>query len=804
MNHYHFIGIGGIGMSALARVLLEKNAKVTGSDLSLSATVVELKKKGAMINIGQTQDAIDPNAIIVYSSDIRKDNPEYKRAEELKCQMLHRSELLHALTRGYKSLCVAGTHGKTTTTSLLLTVLINAGKDPSFAVGGIVPGLSNGKTGNGEHFVLEADESDGSFLNYDPFGAIITNVEPEHMSHYKTEERLHEAFKSFIGKVNSKKHLFYCSDDPILKKMGQGTSYGFGKEAMLFISNFEQKGWLISFDIDFEGTKYESIEVPLIGKHNALNAAAVFGLCLALGLNESAIRECFKAFTGVKRRLEKKGEFRQVLLVDDYAHHPTEINVTLKALRQAVSTRKIVALVQPHRYTRVAEHLEEFAKAFDFADEVLITDIYSAREYPIQGIDSQVLIEKIKINSTVLTTYIPRDKCIEYLKETLRPHDVLVTLGAGDITSIHGDLIKEFETLPPRKYVLGLIFGGRSCEHEISFRSARFVQESLDKELYDIKYFGIDKKGNWIVGEAAEKILKEETFIAENAGGKSVLSQEVSSALHECEIFFPVLHGPFGEDGTIQGFFEMLSKPYAGPDFRSAAITMDKVLTKKLLIAGAVPTPPFVSFSYWQWREKEEDIVNDIEKLNYPLFVKPARVGSSVGVSKVSRIVDLKKAIAFAFRYDSYVLVEEGQVDARELEFAVLGSAIEKRVSVPHPAEKCAGGEFVDYEKKYSSNPVKTEVNPKIEEEVLQKGKKLARAAYEAIGITGMSRVDCLLKPNGEYNFFEVNSIPGLTKLSLFPKIWQREGLDGKALMDCLVIEALHRICEQKRHLNTL
>lgn len=804
MSHYHFIGIGGIGMSALAKVLLERNEKVTGSDLSLSATVEELKKQGAVINIGQTQEAIDPNAIVVYSTDIKKDNPEYKRASELKCQMLHRSELLHALTKGYQPLCVAGTHGKTTTTSLLLTVLLHAGKDPSFAVGGMVPGLSNGKTGKGEYFVLEADESDGSFLNYHPFGAIVTNIEPEHMNHYKTLERLEEAFKTFIGKVNSKKNLFYCIDDPLLKKHGQGISYGFDAKAALCISNFQQKGWQIFFDIAFEGKKYEAIEVPLTGKHNALNAAAVFGLALSLGLDESAIREGLKAFTGVKRRLEKKGEFRNVLLVDDYAHHPTEIEVTLKALRKAVVARKIIALVQPHRYTRLAEHFEEFSKAFDFADEVIVTDIYSAREEPIPGITAEALVTKIKQNSTVAASFLPKTKCVEFLKNHLRPHDVLVTLGAGDITHLHGDLIKEFEKTPPKKYILGLIFGGRSCEHEISFRSARFVEESLDRELYDVKYLGIDKKGNWITGEKAQKILKEETFISDEAGGKSVLSPEVSALLQECEIFFPALHGPFGEDGTIQGFFEMLSKPYAGPDFRSAAITMDKVLTKKLLTAGGVPTPPYVSFSYWQWRENQGEIVTDIKKLNFPLFVKPARVGSSVGVSKVDNETDLIKAITFALRYDSFILVEEGQINARELEFAVLGHAIEERISVPHPAEKCAGGQFVDYEKKYSTNPVKTEVNPQLEPSLLKKGKELAKLAYQAIGITGMSRVDCLLRPDGQYNFFEVNSIPGLTKLSLFPKIWNREGLDGKQLMDLLVIEALHRVHDQNRHLNTL
>lgn len=800
-QHYHFIGIGGIGMSALARILLDKEEKVTGSDLLLSATVEELKKKGAHIHIGQSKTQVESGAKVVYSSDIKQDNPEFARAKELQCTLLHRSELLRDLACGYKSLCVAGTHGKTTTTSLLLTVLMHAGKDPSFAVGGIVPNFSNGKSGSGDYFVLEADESDGTFVNYSPFGAIVTNVEPEHMVHYKTEERLHSAFKAFIEKVQKQELLFTCYDDPVLRALNKGISYGFGSGAALKIENFKASGWNILFDVHFEGKAYLQVQVPLTGMHNALNAAAVFGLCIKLGLDETAIRDGFKSFKGVKRRLENKGEVRHVTLLDDYGHHPTEIKATLKALREAVGERKVVALVQPHRYSRVADHIEEFATAFDFADQVYVTDIYSAREQPLPGIDSHLIVRKIKAASTVPVSYLEKGQCVPYLADHLRPHDVLVTLGAGDITAIHGDLLAAFEKKPPRKYALGLVFGGRSCEHEISLRSAKFVESSLSKELYDIHYFGIDKEGKWILGEEAKEGLQTKLFLE---GGQELLSKEVVEAIGKCDLFFPVLHGPFGEDGTIQGFFEMLGKPYAGPDFRSAAITMDKVLTKKLLAAGNVPTPPYVSFSYWQWRKEAEEITQAIEQLKYPFFVKPARVGSSVGVSKVNDKKQLVESIERAFRFDSFVLVEEGQINARELEFAVLGNALHKRIAVPHPAEKCAGGEFVDYEKKYSANPVKTEVNPHLEEKTLELGKKLAKKAYEALQITGMSRVDCLLNQNGTFQFFEVNSIPGLTKLSLFPKIWDREGVCGEALMNQLVIEALARTGEQNRHLNTL
>lgn len=807
MNKYHFIGIGGVGMSALARILLEKKVEVTGSDISKSATVDELQAKGALVAIGQSAANVPQGSTIIYSSDIKKDNPEYRQAEIGGHKLLHRSELLRDLAKGYKTLAVAGTHGKTTTTSLLFSVLLGAGLDPAFAVGGTVPGLANGKNGDGEYFVLEADESDGTFINYNPFAAIVTNIEPEHMVHYKTEERLLEAFGNFIGKVESKKHFFYCLDDAGLNKLrlNEGISYGFSEKADLRIGNFRAAGWKILFDLSFEGKDYKNVEVALAGRHNALNAAAVFGLCLRLNVKESAIRQGLKNFAGVKRRLEKKGEHREVLLLDDYGHHPTEIKATLSALREAVCERRIIAVFQPHRYSRVADHLEEFAEAFDFADQVFITEIYGAREQPIPGITSEKILERLKVKSTVPAKVVSRASCVSCLKEFVRPHDVVVTFGAGDITALHQELNKEFLENPPKKYALGLVYGGKSCEHEISIRSAKYVAASLDSNLYDVKYFGITKKGNWIIGERAKEYLQTKTALECDEEAKSVLAPEIAKEIEACDVFFPVLHGPFGEDGTIQGFFEMLGKPYAGPDFRTAAITMDKVLTKKLLHAVGVPTPPYISFSFWEWRKDKVKCLSELDlmDLKYPLYVKPGRVGSSVGVSRVSEPSELVQAIEGSFRFDIYTIIEEGVVNARELEFPTIGND-RGRTHVASPGEKIAQGEFVDYQKKYSTQPVKTTIEPIFEPGICEKGQALALKAYEGLGLTGMSRVDALLDQEGNYWFFEINSIPGLTSLSLFPKIWAREGISGQALMNRLVILGLHRALDQNRHLNPL
>lgn len=802
-KEYHFIGIGGIGMSALANILLERNIKVSGSDISDNTMVKKLMKRGASVFLGQSGKNITSQKKVVYSTDIKEENPEMQAAKDLNCPILHRSELLNELMQGYTTLGVTGTHGKTTVTSLLISILNQEKLDPSYAIGGLFEG-ENGHHGKGKYFVAEADESDGTFLKYHPFGAIVTNVEPEHMNYYKTEESLYSAFETFFSSVKSAKNLFYWGDDPYLSKLakGKGFSYGFGKDCDLRLSNYRQKGWKIFFDIEFQGRKYGDIEAALIGKMHALNASAAFGLCLSLGISEEAIRSALRSFGGVKRRLEKKGEISKVLFLDDYAHHPTEVKKTLMALKEAVPERRLIVLFQPHRYSRLKDLMDDFATSFESADKVFVTETYAASEKAMPGVTSEKLVERIQKKGTVPVEFLSRDKYVEHLKTFLRPHDVVITMGAGDITNFSAPVLEILEKTPPKKYVLGLIFGGRSAEHEISLRSTRFVYESLNKDIYDVKLFGIDKKGYWVKDEEALFCLKEKTVV-ESEKALPLLSQDIVEALSGCEIFFPVLHGPNGEDGTIQGFFEMMAKPYAGPDFRSCAITMDKVLTKKVLLSSGVPTSKFLNFSYVEWLRDKEKILEEIEShLHFPLFIKPSRLGSSVGINRVDDKEALEEAILYAFRFDELILVEEGVLEARELEFAVMGN-YKGYIDVPHPGEKLADGNVVDYEMKYGQNPVKADLNPSLEEKDLNKGKELAEKAYLAVGITGMSRVDCLLDKKGNFFFFEINAIPGLQKLSLFPKIWARDGVPGPELVDRMILLGLLRRRNQERHEHT-
>lgn len=440
----HFIGIGGIGMSGLARMLLENQAKVSGSDIAGSLLIEELRNKGADVHIGHDARFITPDSTVVYSSDIAKDNPEYRAAVEMKCPMLHRSDLLKVLIGNNKLLAVSGTHGKTTTSSLLAHVLLEAGKKPSFAVGGLMQQLAvNAGKGEGDYFVAELDESDGSFTKFTAYGAIITNIGRDHLNYYGSEEKLFASFNQFGEQVESSQHFFWCADNMYLRQMApKGISYGFCEGCELRAVNFQQKGWSLAYDIHYAGKSYPNVTLPLIGMHNALNSLAVFGLSLSVGVEEKEIRQAFQKFKGVGRRCEKRGEERGILVLDDYAHHPTEICSTLHAVREAIGERRLVVIFQPHRYSRTRDCLVEFGGVFDEADEVVITDIYAAGESPIPGISYQSIIEENEQASSVPFRYMAKEQIISSLLEELCPQDVVITLGAGDITSLGKQLVQ--------------------------------------------------------------------------------------------------------------------------------------------------------------------------------------------------------------------------------------------------------------------------------------------------------------------------------------------------------------------------
>lgn len=437
MKNTHFIGIGGIGMSALAKILLMQKHPVSGSDIASSYVTDHLKALGAKVHIGHDEKNIPHDSIIVYSTGISKDNPEFLHAIKNHMEVMHRSDLLAKMMKSKKGIAIAGTHGKTTTTSLMAAVFKESGMAPAFAVGGFIKQYgTNAMWGEGEYFIAEADESDGTFLKYTPYGAVVTNIGLDHMDYFGSKERLKDAFVKFLFKVQSHEHLFWCNDNKYLKELcTHGIGYGFSEDSILKGSNFRQEGWKLSLDIRFQGKLYKRVEAPLVGFHNALNVLAVFGYAVSSGIREETIREALLKFEGVKRRSDVIGESEGITFVDDYAHHPTEISSTLHGLREVFRNKRLVAVYQPHRYSRVKDCKGSFGKIFEDADELIVTDIYSAGETPIQGLDGRSIVEEVLDESRVSAVFVSKERLQEYLNRFLKKGDAVVFMGAGDISS---------------------------------------------------------------------------------------------------------------------------------------------------------------------------------------------------------------------------------------------------------------------------------------------------------------------------------------------------------------------------------
>lgn len=784
---FHFIGLGGIGMSALARILLQKGCKVQGSDASASALLEELEKEGAAVQIGHSADLVEPGATVIYTSQVKAENVEFAKAKELKLNLLHRSDLLDKLMRGKKPLLVTGTHGKTTTTALLTAVLLEANADPSFVIGGILKSAgTNGKTGEGPYFVAEADESDGSFLKTPAYGAIVTNLENDHLDYWLTEESLNEGFVQFFSTVKKPQHLFWFGDDPRLCSLHPpGISYGFSPNVQLRISSLHNTDKGIAFDLSFKGKLYSKIELNLLGRHNALNAAAVFGLCLSLKIPEAAIRKAFLEFSGTGRRLEFKGESHKIQLYDDYGHHPTEIAVTLRALRDHIREKRLIVVFQPHRYTRVRDLFDEFLTCFGDADEVILTDIYAAREEPIEGITTAALYTKMREKLGAKLHYFSRQHLEAGTAELLKPLDVVLTIGAGDVTRAGEPILNKAAGRAP-KYTIGVLCGGTSAEHPVSLMSARYVVRSLDPSIYNVKLFGITKNGEWISGPDSIEKLEQKI---RHAPGTPKISAHILSELTRCDICIPVFHGPQGEDGMIQGLLDTLCIPYVGCDYRGAALCMQKAWTKHVALLNNVPTAPYVEIDVATYRKNPHHLMQMIdEELRFPVWIKAVHLGSSIGVTRAVTPEDVPKAVEVAFSYDD-ALIAEQEIDGRQIEFAVLGN---EYVRIAKSCEILNHG-FYDYEKKYGPQASGVDIPAKITETELQIGLELAEKAYRASGCKGLARVDFFLDKQGHFWLNEINPFPGFTANSGYPKMWAASGVDGVKLMDEFIALALHR-----------
>lgn len=436
MKKVHFIGIGGIGMSGLARIMVETGYTISGSDSRQSEVTELLKDLGVDVQIGHREDNIPEGATVVYTTAIKQDNPEWQKVITHKLPKMHRSELLRKLSSEKKMLAVTGTHGKTTTTTMLAALLQEAGFAPTYVIGGIyLKEGTNAKYGEGDYFVAEADESDGTFLNYHPYGAIVTNIDDDHLDHFGSFERLEQAFGQFMDQVHNKQCLLWCYDNLPLRRLNKaGISYGYEEGADCQATNFRVRGFASLVDIHFKGVLYKDVEIRMIGKPLCLNAVAVFALAMQLGCQEASIRRSLASFAGVKRRREVKNSSPDFLVLDDYGHHPTEIRVTIHAVKEAVSSRRVVVLFQPHRYSRTKLCFEGFKTAFDKADLVILTDLYAAGESAIDGISSEALAAALGVQ------HLKKESLVQSVLPLLQKGDVIITMGAGDITAKSDEL----------------------------------------------------------------------------------------------------------------------------------------------------------------------------------------------------------------------------------------------------------------------------------------------------------------------------------------------------------------------------
>ena len=447
MEHIHFIGIGGTGLSAIAIVLLEQGYKVSGSDMMESPLSDAVEKAGGKVYIGHQAKNILGADVVIRSSAVPEDNVEVQAALAENLPVYKRSECLGFLMEGKNTIAVAGTHGKTTTSSMITWILTALGRDPSFIIGGVVANLdTNARAGNGEDFVIEADEYDHMFLGLDPSLAVVTNVEHDHPDLFPTEESFMEAFREFVGKLESNGVLILCSEDPGALILGKEllpsqkkVLYGFDPSGNdYFAQNVQpspQGG--IEFEIGLSsGTDIGPIPISLKipGKHNVLNALGAFAAADQLGLDRKKIAAALTDFRGSGRRFEIRGEYQGIILVDDYAHHPTEIKATLAAAKSSYPERRIWAVWQPHTYTRTKTLFSGFSNAFSDADRVVVLDVYAAREKKPDDFNIKELVKKIK-NKDV--SYIPEIKdAAEYLLVELSPGDLLLVFTAGDAIEI--------------------------------------------------------------------------------------------------------------------------------------------------------------------------------------------------------------------------------------------------------------------------------------------------------------------------------------------------------------------------------
>jgi len=446
--HIHFVGIGGIGMSGIAELLLHLGYRVSGSDLKLSHITKRLEENGATIYQGHKKEQVTDANVVVTSTAISKENPEVVRAKELSIPIIPRAEMLAELMRIKYSIAISGAHGKTSTTSMISQILNAAGLDPTVIIGGLLKGLdTNALHGKGEYIVAEADESDGSFLKYSPAIAAVTNIDLEHLDFYKDIEDIKDTFIKFINSVPFYGLAILCLDnehiqDILPRVKVRYTTYGMTAQSDLQARNISFNGSKSFFTVYHHEKRLGDINLNIAGKHNIENSLAAIATAIELNISFKVIKKALEQIEGVKRRLEIKGEKKGIIVMDDYGHHPTEITATLTAIRESYKDKRLVVVFQPHRYTRTKGLFHEFTRSFYQSDILVVLPIYAASEKPIEGVTAQSLCDAIREHGHRDVSYAPDfTQALSMITHKIKKEDVVLTLGAGDIYTLGEKLV---------------------------------------------------------------------------------------------------------------------------------------------------------------------------------------------------------------------------------------------------------------------------------------------------------------------------------------------------------------------------
>lgn len=731
-SSFYLVGIGGAGMSGIAQILKSRGFQVAGCDLVEGREVETLVERGIPVDIGLGTLPADGSWVIVVSDAIDlKTNPVVLSGRDQRFPLFRRSQVLGFLARDRRCICVIGTHGKTTTTGLLGAALMRLGLDPLIVVGAEVADFGGSVVqGKGSYAALEACEAYDSLRDLNPAHIILTNLEPDHLDFHGTPEALYAAIDRFVARLPEGGLLIYCREDSGACQTAERSKLG-----------------LRAIPYGIEHAPQAKLKLP--GRHNRLNCAGVRVLMQELQVDLTEVDSALSNFTGAARRLQVVFD-EEFTIVDDYAHTPEEIDAGIAAMRESYPGRRLVAVFQPHLYTRTRDRLEDFAKSLGAADLLVITDIYPAREAPIPGISSARISEACPAESF----YVPqRHLLARSVKSLIRPGDVVLVMGAGNISEVPPALIEEVRRGEKKR--IAVLVGGDSAEREVSLHSGSAIAASLIRQGFEVTQLDV-----------SELLLSGQ--------GLSMLTGAARP-----DLAFLAVHGNRAEDGAIQGLLELLHIPYTGSDIQTSSVAMDKALCKQLLGSHGLPFPQGVLI------RKGEPLNLDSIPFDRAV-VKPNAQGSTVGLSFVEKREDLEAAILKAQHYGDDVLIEEWVVGT-EISVPVLSDEVLPIVEIVP-----ATGVY-DFASKYTPDATDEICPARVSDAIYQQAQDYALQAHRLLGCRGATRTDMIVSGD-RIVLLEVNTLPGMTPTSLLPKSAGTAGISFDDLCLRILNDALEKV----------